>query len=133
MLKSELETVLTAALVALGGAVTAAYGMWRKVKADTRDDKSAGRAYDDLAALLDHYKNETREAQALAERRLVEIERISTERNEAVQAAGKLEASVEYLTEQVNQMRETIEQQNAEIQRMAEIIERMENRHANQS
>ncbi len=125
MLKSELQVALTGALIALGGAVTTAYSFWRKLKADMREDRSSDRAYDDLAALLEHYKRETREAQAQIERQRLEIETISKERNEAVQAAGRLEASVEYLKEQVDDMRKIIEQQQIEIKRLTGMVERI--------
>lgn len=127
MLKAELQAVLSATLIALGGAVATAYSFWRKLKADMREDRSSDRAYDDLAALLEHYKRETREAQAQIERQRLEMETVSKERNEAVQATGRLESSVEHLEKQVAQMAVTINEQRDEIRRLTAMVERMVN------
>lgn len=116
MNKDELQTALVGTLVLLGGVGMKLYDFWRRTKTDKQADNLAESTHMHSSALIEYYKREAQEHAALAEQRLVTIERVSNERNEAVQQLGALKATVDHLSEQV----ETLQAENRELKAMVQ-------------
>lgn len=114
MNQTDLTTLTYALSTGLGGGLVALYAAWRKIKGDRQADRVADSTHMHSSALIDYYKREAQEHAALAEQRLVTIERVSNERNEAVQQLGALKATVEHLSEQV----EALQTENRELKAM---------------
>lgn len=112
--KDELTTLTYALSTGLGGGLVALYAAWRKIRGDQQHDRVADSTHMHSNALIEYYKREAQEHAALAEQRLVTIERVSQERNEAVQQLGALKATVEHLSEQV----EALQAENRELKSM---------------
>ena len=128
--KEELQTALAGTLILIGGAGMKLYDFWRRTKTDQQQDRVVESNHMDSKALIEYYKREAQEHAALAEQRLVTIERVSNERNEAVQQLGALKATVEHLSEQVEALQAENRELKAMVQSMAvtnkQILERLE-------
>lgn len=128
--KEELQTALAGTLILIGGAGMKLYDFWRRTKTDTQHDRITDTLHRDHQALLEYYKREAQEHAAAAEQRLVTIERVSNERNEAVQQLGALKATVEHLSEQVEALQAENRELKAMVQSMAmtnkQILEKLE-------
>lgn len=122
--KDELTALTYALSTGLGGGLAALYVAWRKIKGDQQHDRVADSTHMHSSALIDYYKREAQEHAALAEQRLVTIERVSQERNEAVQQLGALKATVEHLSEQV----ESLQVENRELKLMVSAMTDVNNR-----
>lgn len=121
MTKDELTALTYALSTGLGGGLVALYAAWRKIKGDRQSDAIADSTHMHSSALIDYYKREAQEHAALAEQRLVTIERVSNERNEAVQQLGALKATVDHLSEQVETLQAENRELKAMVQSMAEV------------
>lgn len=128
--KEELQTALAGTLLLLGGIGMKLYDFWRRTKTDQHQDRVVESNHMDSKALIEYYKREAQDHAALAEQRLVAIERVSNERNEAVQQLGALKATVEHLSAQVEALQAENRELKSMVQSMAvtnkQILERLE-------
>lgn len=125
MTKDELQTALVGTLVLLGGVGMKLYDFWRRTKTDKQADSLAESTHMHSAALIDYYKREAQEHAALSEQRLVTIERVSNERNEAVQQLGALQAKVEHLSELVIKLSNDLKEEQAENRELKAMVQSM--------
>lgn len=126
------------ALFALGGGLmaiaTVAYMWIRRIKSDSRDDGALKLILDEAAKAAQMWRVNAEEANKRADEAndradriraesMATIERVSLERNEAVQNAGKLTATVEHLQLTVENQTSMIEQLKKENKDLSETLE----------
>lgn len=109
------------ALYGAGGAGAGGFAIWRYLKSTMNDDALNAKAQAIIKNLQDMLHTEWDKNQKLSEA----VERVSRERNDAVQAMGRLEGQVEALTGHVQVLQDEVkrleeqgirrEQQNNEL------------------
>lgn len=113
------------ALYGLGGAGAGGFAIWRYFKGAMNVDALDSKAQAIIKNLQDMLRAEWEKNQRLSEA----VESVSKERNEAVQAMGKLEGQVEALTGQVNMLKSEVQRLEAQSTRLesqnAELLNEM--------
>lgn len=107
----ELQEAITTGVGALGAIAAAFYGVKRKLTADANSDKLDGKA----TQLIERLEAQITQDQSRIDQLTTAIERVSSERNEAVQQVGRMDATIQALEKEVERLRlelQDVEQTN---------------------
>lgn len=130
MTKDEIMALNAVLLAITGGAGTAIYTLWRKLKESAQRDREVDAKHADDRATVNVWRNEVERKDAEIERLRSRLEEVSDERNTAVQRLGSLEAHVEHLSEQVESLQAENRELKAMVQSMAmtnkQILQKLE-------
>lgn len=121
MTKDEIMALNAVLLAITGGAGTAIYTLWRKLKESAQRDREIDAKHADDRATVSVWRNEVDRKDAEIERLKNRLEEVSDERNTAVQRLGSLEAHVEHLSEQVEALQAENRDLKAMVSAMAEV------------
>lgn len=105
----ELQEAITTGVGALGAIAAAFYGVKRKLTADANSDKLDGKA----TQLIERLEAQITQDQSRIDQLTTAIERVSSERNEAVQQVGRMDATIHALEKEVERLR--LELQDVEL------------------
>lgn len=109
----------------VGIALTGAFVLWRKLIEARQRDREVDTKHADDRATASLWQSEVLRKTEEIERLHDKLELVSSERNNAVQKIGSLEAHVEHLSQQVAHLSEQLEESEARSRKLEAMVQSM--------